>query len=256
MITKNLGLQPVEPTAETDGTTPLLTNLATWRLSKGVAADTLMFPTDFQGYHTLWRYEICKGMTVRWASKIDPFNSFKGLVFEAVHNLEDGTVKIFWDTGDEDKRAVKTALYDELIEFEISAAAMTAAKATAAVAVDKTTATEKIALLNDNLRAKLKINSACLSLTMGIMGLGKEALAPIVEGIAAYQGFSAGEDPFNERDFGVFELSIGSGKSAIAHQIAWKIDYYDNNLELNSPDPANPALTCRIITVSIEGEFS
>jgi Protein of unknown function (DUF3768) len=256
MIAEDPELQSAQPTAEIDRTTSQLTNLMAWRLKHDIAADSATFPANFKGYDTLWKYEVCKGMTVRWVSKADPANSFKGLILEAVHDLDNEAVKITWDVGAGEDRAVTDASYDELVEIELSIDTIVSARTAEAIERSKATKVETIARLNDEVRAKLKINSPCLSLTMGILSLGRDELPRIVEGISTYESFGDGEDPFSERDFGVFDLPIGDSKEKVVHKIAWKIDYYDNNLELNSPDPANPAFTCRIITVSIEGEFN
>lgn len=35
----------------------------------------------------------------------------------------------------------------------------------------------------------------------------------------------------------------------------WKIDYYDRNLELHSPDPADPSVTIRMLTIMRVNEY-
>jgi Protein of unknown function (DUF3768) len=35
----------------------------------------------------------------------------------------------------------------------------------------------------------------------------------------------------------------------------WKIDLYDREMELMSPDPANPDVTTRILTVMLADEY-
>ena len=37
--------------------------------------------------------------------------------------------------------------------------------------------------------------------------------------------------------------------------IFFKIDYYDADLLNLSPDPANPALTCRVMTIMLAEEY-
>jgi hypothetical protein len=35
----------------------------------------------------------------------------------------------------------------------------------------------------------------------------------------------------------------------------WKIDYYDHELEFHSPDPANPEVTVRVLTIMRVDEY-
>ncbi len=50
-----------------------------------------------------------------------------------------------------------------------------------------------------------------------------------------------------EHDFGVFD--------ADGHRIFFKIDYYDKTLTYHSPDPSDPAVTERVITVMLAEEY-
>lgn len=65
--------------------------------------------------------------------------------------------------------------------------------------------------------------------------------------IRAYDDFTPDNDPYGEHDLGKIEHQ---GRSYF-----WKIDYYDQNLEYLSPDPANPELTRRIITIMHTSEY-
>ena len=50
-----------------------------------------------------------------------------------------------------------------------------------------------------------------------------------------------------EHDFGSFVLD--------AVKLFWKIDYYDRKLEYGSPDPADPAVTRRVLTILLAEEY-
>ena len=53
--------------------------------------------------------------------------------------------------------------------------------------------------------------------------------------------FTSDSDPYGERDFGVIPLN---GETTIF----WKIDTYDADLQMHSPDPSDPAVTTRVLT--------
>jgi hypothetical protein len=58
---------------------------------------------------------------------------------------------------------------------------------------------------------------------------------------------SARQRPHEEHDFGSFE--------AEGHTIFFKIDYFDRSLTYHSPDPTDPAVTVRVITVMLADEY-
>ena len=108
-----------------------------------------------------------------------------------------------------------------------------------------TTKTEQIRALNDQLRHDFTGGRAVI--TTGIAALGAEAVARIVKTIAVYDDFCHANDPYEEHDFGAFE--------ADGHTIFFKIDYYDKQLQMHSPDPSDPAVTERIITIMLAEEY-
>ncbi|MBW8911009.1 MAG: DUF3768 domain-containing protein [Sphingomonas sp.] len=55
--------------------------------------------------------------------------------------------------------------------------------------------------------------------------------------------FGADVDPYGEHDFGSFSL--------FDQRFFWKIDYYDRSLSAGSPDPADAAATCRVLTIML-----
>jgi hypothetical protein len=108
-----------------------------------------------------------------------------------------------------------------------------------------TTTTETIRALNDKLRHDFSEGRAVM--TTGVAALGAEAVARIVKTIAVYDDFCHANDPHQEHDFGSFE--------ADGHTIFFKIDYYDKALECHSPDPADPSVTERVITIMLAEEY-
>lgn len=104
---------------------------------------------------------------------------------------------------------------------------------------------EKIRKLNDELRQHLLGGVAVM--TPGIATLGTEFVDRLVKTIAIYDDFCHANDPHEEHDFGVFE--------ADGHRIMFKIDYYDKSMQLHSPDPADPDVTERVITIMLASEY-
>jgi Protein of unknown function (DUF3768) len=105
--------------------------------------------------------------------------------------------------------------------------------------------TEQIRALNDQLRQNLSTGIAVI--TTGIAALGPDAVDRIVQTIGVFDDFCHANDPHHEHDFGAFE--------AEGETIFFKIDYYDNNLSCLSPDPTDPTVTKRVITVMLASEY-
>ena len=105
--------------------------------------------------------------------------------------------------------------------------------------------TEQIAALNDQLRQNFSTGLAVL--TTGVAALGPEAVERIVKTIGVFDDFCHANDPHQEHDFGAFE--------AEGETIFFKIDYFDNNLSCHSPDPSDPTVTKRVITVMLASEY-
>ena len=106
-------------------------------------------------------------------------------------------------------------------------------------------ATERIRALNDELRKHL-IGGLAL-ITPGVAALGQEAVERIVKTLAVFDDFCEANDPYGEHDFGAFEVD--------GHKLFFKIDYYDTNLTYHSPDPSDPAVTERVITIMLAKEY-
>jgi hypothetical protein len=84
-------------------------------------------------------------------------------------------------------------------------------------------------------------------MTPGVAALGPEAVARIIKTIEVYDDFCHANDPHEEHDFGAFD--------ADGERIFFKIDYYDSTLTVHSPDPSDPAVTKRVITIMLAGEY-
>jgi hypothetical protein len=105
--------------------------------------------------------------------------------------------------------------------------------------------TLSIADLNVALRANMV--GGDVYLTRGIHSLPISAQRAIVRLVRTFDAFGPDNDPYGEHDFGSFDYS---GMS-----IFWKIDYYDTNLKWHSPNPADPAVTRRVLTILLSEEY-
>ena len=106
--------------------------------------------------------------------------------------------------------------------------------------------TQRIRALNDQLRQSFARGGISV-MTPGIAALGQEAVDRIVKTIVLFDDFCHANDPHEEHDFGSFE--------AEGHTIFFKIDYFDRTLKYLSPDPTDPAVTIRVITVMLADEY-
>ncbi len=104
---------------------------------------------------------------------------------------------------------------------------------------------EAIARLNDRLRKTAA--GGRIMITRGVQDLMGHDTAGLLRALAEYDGFDVDNDPHGERDFGDVELH--------GQALLWKIDYYDLELEFGWPDPADPAVTARVLTVMLESEY-
>jgi Protein of unknown function (DUF3768) len=104
---------------------------------------------------------------------------------------------------------------------------------------------ELIRALNDKLRQHLPCGTAVM--TPGVAALGQVAIDRIIKTIAAFDDFCHDNDPHQEHDFGSF--------NAEGETIFFKIDYFDKAMTYHSPDPADPSVTERVITIMLAQEY-
>jgi Protein of unknown function (DUF3768) len=62
-----------------------------------------------------------------------------------------------------------------------------------------------------------------------------------------YDDFCHENDPYEEHDFGAFEVD--------GRTIFFKIDYFDPTLTCHSSDPADPNVTHRVIRIMLAEEY-
>lgn len=103
----------------------------------------------------------------------------------------------------------------------------------------------KIRELNDSLRRTLK--GGRVIVTRGVMEIGEDSVTALLRQVTSFNAFDADNDPYGEHDFGSVTVE--------QTRFFWKIDYYDRRLEAGSPDPSNPAVTTRVLTIMLASEY-
>lgn len=109
----------------------------------------------------------------------------------------------------------------------------------------------KIRALNDQLRQTFK--GGKIAVTPGVLALGD--LPTILQQLRDFSAFDQGNDPHQEHDFGAFNYKgrphiVGEGPL-----IFFKLDYYDKELMMGSPNPAIPEVTSRVLTIMLAEEY-
>ena len=84
-------------------------------------------------------------------------------------------------------------------------------------------------------------------LTHGIMQLPVAERKAIISIIANYSAFGEDNDPYGEQDFGSIDHE--------GHKIFWKFDYYDQQFQYGSEDPADITKTNRVLTIMLAQEY-
>jgi len=108
----------------------------------------------------------------------------------------------------------------------------------------------QVAALNDALRAGLLAPSPLgrAFVSRGVAALGAEAVLALLRAVQAFDAFTPGNNPWQERDYGQLEFA--------GEAVLWKIDYYASAAcEAGSENPADPAQSYRILTIMLAHEY-
>jgi hypothetical protein len=90
----------------------------------------------------------------------------------------------------------------------------------------------RIRELNDGLRRYARAGIICM--TAGVQALGQNGVEAVLTAVCDFNGFTADNDPYNEHDLGALKV--------------------DGN-RYGSPDPADPAVTTRVLTIMLASEY-
>jgi uncharacterized protein DUF3768 len=105
--------------------------------------------------------------------------------------------------------------------------------------------TDRIRELNDAFRRTFV--GGAVMITSGVEAMPLDQRRSILQKIRSFDAFNEGNDPHQEHDFGsIDEAGV---------RCFWKIDYYDRKTEFGSPDPADPAVTTRVLTIMLAEEY-
>lgn len=85
-----------------------------------------------------------------------------------------------------------------------------------------------------------------ITLTRGVAD-DHEAAVQLLAVVRTFDAFTDDNDPHGEHDFGAIDHA--------GTRYFWKIDYYDREMSGGSPDPADPAVTTRVLTVMRADEY-
>ena len=107
------------------------------------------------------------------------------------------------------------------------------------------TDTNKIRQLNDTLRTTF--TGGRVLTTIGISSKPVEDISRILAKVRSFNKFNKNNNPYGERDCGSFAFK--------GDVIIWKIDYYDQNHEFLSDNPADPTITNRVLTILTSEEY-
>jgi hypothetical protein len=110
----------------------------------------------------------------------------------------------------------------------------------------------RIRELNDEFRRDpsllgVRIGLDKLVVTRGVAARGNEFVDRAMRAVRDYADFDEDNDPYGEHDFGAFTLDDA--------ELFWKIDYYDTEMKWHSPNPADPDVTRRVLTIMLAEEY-
>jgi hypothetical protein len=104
---------------------------------------------------------------------------------------------------------------------------------------------DRIRALNDDFRRTFV--GGMVVITAGVEALPIDQRRSLLAKVRAFDAFTADNDPHGEHDFG----AVDEG----GVRCFWKIDLYDRDIEFGSPDPTDPAVTTRVLTVMLAEEY-
>jgi uncharacterized protein DUF3768 len=106
-------------------------------------------------------------------------------------------------------------------------------------------AADAIRSLNDDFRRTFA--GGVVLLTAGVDALPRNVRRSLLKRVREFQAFTPDNDPHREHDFGAVEEN--------GVRFFWKIDTYDLEMTAHSPDPSDPSVTTRVLTIMLVEEY-
>jgi hypothetical protein len=111
--------------------------------------------------------------------------------------------------------------------------------------VDPLSIADRIRVLNDNFRSTFIGGKVVM--TQGVNALPLDTKARVFLAVQAFSNFTKENDPHGEHDFGNLDIE--------GETYFFKLDYYSLDMEGGSEDPAEPAITTRVLTLMRADEY-
>ena len=105
--------------------------------------------------------------------------------------------------------------------------------------------TTKVRTLNDAFRRTL--TGGALVVTAGVVALGAKLQQRVISAVRTFDCFDHDNDSWGEHDFGSLDVD--------GTRVFFKFDYYDLQRAMHSPNPADPAVTERVLTIMLAEEY-
>lgn len=102
---------------------------------------------------------------------------------------------------------------------------------------------DKVREFND--AARQTLTGCRIVITRGVAAL--DCTDDVLAEVRSFSDFTAGNDPFSEHDFGSVQVA--------GQTLFWKFDYFDLTMTMLSPDPADPSVTVRVLTIMLSNEY-
>ena len=101
----------------------------------------------------------------------------------------------------------------------------------------------RIRQLND--LARQTFMDCRVMITPGLQAM--DGMDAVLRKVQQFDAFTPDNDPYGEHDFGSLQHT--------GETIFWRFTYYDLDMTMHSPDPSDPAVTARVLTVMLAEEY-
>ena len=100
-----------------------------------------------------------------------------------------------------------------------------------------------IRALNDH--ARRSFTGCRVVITQSVQAL--DDVPSVLDQVRRFDAFTPDNDPYGEHDFGSLRFA--------GQTVFWKLDYYDLDLQMHSPDPTDTNVTTRVLTIMLAEEY-